>query len=101
MYWVNTIRMAILRFTMLWSEWCPAGAREPLEQALDIREAAFPDREGYAPHPRRVTTADWLATCLFAVDPPEAAAAEELCARYGLDPEERRAGARAIMGRGE
>jgi hypothetical protein len=78
----------------------PAAARTPLQRALEICENAFPDRLDRPPHPHRVETAQWLAACLFALDPPETAAAEALCARYGLDPEERRARARAIMGPG-
>ena len=78
----------------------PAQAAPLLREALEIREAAFPDRPGKPPHSHRVATAQWLAACLFALDPPQTAEAEALCARYGLDPAERRARAAALMAGG-
>ncbi|MFN3614546.1 MAG: tetratricopeptide repeat protein, partial [Rubrimonas sp.] len=72
----------------------PARARPHLSEALALLEAAFP---GNPPHPDRVMTADWLATCLFALG--EDAEAEALCARYALDPARERADAAALARR--
>lgn len=66
-----------------------AAALPLLRKALDLGEDAFADRPA---HPHRVGTAGWLARCLFALG--EDAEAEALCARYALDPAERRALAR-------
>jgi tetratricopeptide (TPR) repeat protein len=69
----------------------PARARPHLSEALALLESAFP---GNPPHPDRVMTADWLATCLFALN--QDAEAETLCARYALDPARERADAAAL-----
>lgn len=58
----------------------PEAARAPLRRALDIFEEHLP--EG---HPHRRITADWLVSCLLALDPPQTDAARDLDARYGLD----------------
>lgn len=78
----------------------PAQAAPLLREAMAIREEVFPDRTGKPPHHLRTHTARWLAACLFALDPPETAEAEALCARYRLDPAELRAQSTALMGGG-
>jgi tetratricopeptide (TPR) repeat protein len=59
----------------------PFDAMPHLTAALQLREKHY---SGDRLHPHKVQTAQWIAVCVLALDPPDDSRAREMCDRYKL-----------------